>query len=78
MIKAQQFVIQCPQCGNEEFHIPHDAQDEDVVKCGFCNFEIVLAELREVGLEQARKVLLPEAKIALDNMLKSALKGWKK
>lgn len=78
MIKTKQFVIQCPQCGSEEFHIPHDAQDEDIVKCGFCNFEIALFDLREVGLEQARKVVLPEAKKALDDMLKNAFKGWKK
>lgn len=78
MIKTKQFVIQCPQCGNEEFHVPENAHDEDIVKCGFCNFEVALFELRAIGIEQAKRVVIPEAKKAIEDMMKKAFKGWRK
>lgn len=78
MIKTQSVTIQCPQCGNEEFKVPENAQDEDLVVCGFCNFEITLCELRKVGVDQARAIVVPEAKKAIEDMLKKAFKGFKK
>ncbi|QYM67283.1 hypothetical protein K1X80_19995 [Pseudomonas sp. So3.2b] len=78
MIKTKQFLIQCPQCGSEEFKIPENVQDEDLVICGFCNFEAPLHEIRAIGIEQAKQVVIPEAKKAIEDMLKKAFKGWKK
>ncbi len=78
MIKTKSVTIQCPQCGNEEFKAPENAQDEDLVVCGFCNFEITLYELRKVGVEQARIIVVPEAKKAIEDMLKNAFKGFQK
>ncbi|ROQ29641.1 hypothetical protein EDC28_1025 [Gallaecimonas pentaromativorans] len=35
----------------------------------------MLADLREVGIEQAREVVIPEAKKEIEKMLKKAFKG---
>ncbi|WP_103894670.1 hypothetical protein [Pseudomonas sp. NFACC36] len=75
MIKTRQIPIQCPQCGNEEFSFPDDVQDDDMVACTFCGAEIILADLKEVGLEQAKAVAIPEAKKAMQDILKKTFKG---
>lgn len=75
MIKTDHISIQCPECGYTEFEQPEDVKDDDFVKCHQCGFEIMLADLREVGIEQAREVVIPEAKKEIEKMLKKALKG---
>lgn len=77
MIKTEHFQIQCPQCGNTEFEQPENVQDDDFVKCNQCLFEIMLSDLKEVGIEQAREAIIPEAKKEIERMLKNALKGFK-
>ena len=75
MIKTDHITIQCPQCGHTEFEQPENLKDDDFVRCDNCNFEIMLADLREVGIEQAKKILIPEAKAEIEKMLKKAFKG---
>lgn len=78
MIKTKKIVVQCPQCGSEEFKIPDNVQGDDLVVCGFCNFEIPFHELRAIGVEQAKAIVIPEAKKAIEDMLKKAFKGGRK
>ncbi len=75
MLKIDHISTQCPECGNTEFEQPEDVKDNDFVRCHQCGFEIMLVDLREVGIEQARKVVIPEAKKEIEKMLKKALKG---
>ncbi|MDO6617959.1 MULTISPECIES: hypothetical protein [unclassified Shewanella] len=77
MIKTESIQIQCPQCGETEFEQPDNVQDDDFVKCNHCKFEMMLADLKEVGIEQAKEVIIPEAKKEIENMLKKAFKGFK-
>ena len=77
MLKNDHIQIQCPECGNTEFEQPDNVQDDDFVKCSQCKFEIMLADLKEVGIEQAKEVVIPEAKKEIEKMLKKALKGFK-
>lgn len=46
-----------------------------MVACTFCGAEIILADLKEVGLEQAKAVAIPEAKKAMQDILKKTFKG---
>ena len=50
-------------------------QDDDFVKCDGCGFQIMLADLKEVGVEQAKEIVIPEAKKEIEKMLKKAFKG---
>lgn len=75
MIKTSSISIQCPQCGHTEFQQPENVQDTDFVKCNFCGHEIMLSDLREVGIEQAKEIVIPEAKKAIEEILKKAFKG---
>jgi uncharacterized Zn finger protein len=75
MIKTDHISIQCPECGHTEFEQPEDLKDDDFVKCHQCGLEIMLADLREVGIEQAREVVIPEAKKEIEKMIKKAFKG---
>lgn len=75
MIKTKQIKIQCPQCGNDEFSHPDDLQDDDLVTCTFCGFECPLTDLKEIGYEQAKEIVIPEAKKAIEDMMKKIFKG---
>lgn len=77
MLKADHISIQCPECGHTEFEQPDNVQDNDFVKCNQCGFEIMLSDLRGVGIEQAREVIILEAKKEIENVLKKAFKGFK-
>ncbi len=77
MIKTDHIDIQCPQCGHDEFKHPENLKDNDFVKCNNCYFEIMLADLKEVGAGQAREIIIPEAKSEIENMFKNAFKGFK-
>jgi len=75
MIKTTHISIQCPQCGAVEFQQPDDVQNEDLVTCNFCGLQIKLADLKEVGIEQAKQIAIPEAKKYIEDMLKKTFKG---
>ncbi|KRW68813.1 hypothetical protein [Stutzerimonas kunmingensis] len=75
MIETKNISIQCPQCGHTDFEQPENVQDDDFVKCVFCGHQIMLCDLKEVGIEQAKQVIVPEAKKEIEAMLKKALKG---
>lgn len=74
MIPTKHITIQCPQCGHTEFEQPHDVQDDDMVKCDFCGLEIKLCDLKDAGLEQAKQIVIPEAKKALEDIIREGLK----
>lgn len=75
MVKTKSIAIQCPQCGNTDFEQPDNVQDDDFVKCVFCGNQIMLCDLKEAGIEQAKQAIIPEAKKEIETMLKKALKG---
>jgi hypothetical protein len=77
VLKTDHIQIQCPECGHTEFEQPDNVQDDDFVKCNQCKFEVMLCDLKEVGIEQAKEVVIPEAKKEIEKMLKKALKGFK-
>lgn len=75
MSKTRLLAIQCPQCGHTDFEQPEDVQDDDFVKCVFCGHQIMLCDLKEAAVSQAKQVIMPEAKKEIEKMLKKALKG---
>lgn len=75
MLKTDHISIQCPECGHTEFEQPEDVKDDDFVKCCQCGFEIMLSDLKEVGMEQAKEAMRPEIKKESENMFKKAFKG---
>lgn len=75
MIRTKSISIQCPQCGHTDFEHPDNVQDNDFVKCVFCGYQIMLCDLKEAGIEQARQVIIPEAKKEIHAMLKKAFRG---
>ena len=77
MIETDHIQIQCPECGHTEFEQPENIQDDDFVKCNECKFEIMLSDLKEVGIEQAKEIVIPEAKKEIEKILKNAFKGFK-
>lgn len=77
MLKTDRIEIQCPQCGHNEFEHPENLQDNDFVKCNNCHFEIMLADLKEVGIEQAKDVIIPEVKLEAEKMFRNLFKGFK-
>lgn len=77
MLKTDRIEIQCPQCGHNEFEHPENLQDNDFVKCNNCHFEIMLADLKEVGVEQAKDVIIPEVKLEAEKMFRNLFKGFK-
>lgn len=77
MLKTTHVNVQCPQCGHTDFQWPENVQDEDFVKCNFCGYEILLADLKQVGIEQVKAAVLPEVKAEVIAMLKKSLKRLK-
>jgi uncharacterized Zn finger protein len=75
VIKTDHISIQCPQCGHTEFEKPENVKDDDFVKCNSCHFEIMLTDLKEVGIEQAKEVFMPEVKAEFEKTLKKVFKG---
>ncbi|WKW33924.1 hypothetical protein KIH13_09445 [Pseudomonas viridiflava] len=75
MSNTRLLAIQCPQCGHTDFEQPEDVQDDDFVKCVFCGHQIMLCDLKEAAVSQAKEIIMPEAKKEIEKMLKKALKG---
>jgi DNA-directed RNA polymerase subunit RPC12/RpoP len=57
MIDTDHIQIQCPECGHTAFEQPENVQDDDFVKCNECKFEIMLSDLREVGITLRRGLI---------------------
>ncbi len=70
--------IQCPQCGQTDFEQPENVQDDDFVKCVFCGNQIMLCDLKEIGIEQAKEIVIPEVKKEIEEMFRKSLKGFRK
>ena len=77
MIKTERIDIQWPQCGHDEFKLPENLKDSDFVKCNNCHFEVMLADLKEAGFEQAKEVAIPELKVEAEKVFKNLFKGSK-
>jgi hypothetical protein len=41
----------------------------------FCGHQIILCDLKEAGVQQAKEVIIPEAKKEIEAMLKKIFKG---
>ena len=33
LVKNQEVIIKCPDCGHTKFEMPDNAQDDDLIKC---------------------------------------------
>lgn len=75
MIETTHISIQCPECGHTKFEQPDNVQDDDFVKCDGCGFQIMLADLKEAGIEQTKEVVIPEAKKEIERRFKEIFKG---
>lgn len=77
MTKTKFIEVQCPQCGHYEFENLENLEDDDFAKCSNCHFEIMLADLKEVGIQQAKDTVISEVKAEVDDIFKNAFKGLK-
>lgn len=75
MKTTQRFEIKCPECGHTEFEQPFDMQDDDFVKCHQCDFEIMVSDIREIGIQQARDEVVPQLQKEFQKALKGIFKG---
>lgn len=69
-----QLTMQCPQCGHEQFEMPENPQEYDLVKCNFCNYELTVIALREANQEQIMAAAKEHAKKAIEAQLKKLKK----
>jgi DNA-directed RNA polymerase subunit RPC12/RpoP len=51
----ENFSIPCPECGGTDFEVPEPLEDDSFIKCAQCGFEVLLADIKEHGLEKARE-----------------------
>lgn len=72
---SEQHTIQCPQCGGTQFEQPQVVSEGDWVTCATCAQSFPLDDIRQVGLDQARNVVIPEIKAEVEKMLKGLFKG---
>ena len=78
MTKTTHINIQCPQCSQTDFELPDNVQDDDFVKCVFCGNQIMLCDLKEIGIEQAKEAVIPEVKREIEDLLAKSFKGFLK
>jgi hypothetical protein len=71
----EQHTIQCPQCGGTQFDQPQVVSDGDWVTCVTCAQSFPLDDIRQVGLDQAMEVVIPDVKAEVEKMLKDLFKG---
>lgn len=76
-MRTQQYSMQCPQCGGEQFEMPENPQDYDLVRCNFCNHKLTVAELKEANHEQMMAVAKEQAQEPLAEQIKSLKKRFK-
>ncbi|SEC45881.1 hypothetical protein SAMN04490187_4449 [Pseudomonas jessenii] len=72
---SEQHTIQCPQCGGTQFEQPQILSDGDWVTCVTCAQSFPVDDIRQVGLDQAMGVVIPEIKAEVEKMLKGLFKG---
>jgi DNA-directed RNA polymerase subunit RPC12/RpoP len=72
---SEQHTIQCPQCGGTQFEQPQVLSDDEWVTCVTCAQSFPVDDIRQVGLDQARNVVIPEIKTEVEKMLKGLFKG---
>lgn len=72
---SEQHTIQCPQCGGTQFEQPQVVSDGDWVTCVTCAQFFPVHDIRQVGLDQAMEVVIPEIKDEVEKMLKGLFKG---
>lgn len=76
-MKTQEYSMQCPQCGHEQFEMPDNPQDHDLVRCDFCNHKLTIADLKEANQEQIEAVARELAKEAVAEQIKNLKKRLK-
>lgn len=76
-MKTQEYSMQCPQCGGEQFEMPENPQDHDLVRCDFCNHKLTVAELKEANHEQMMAVAKEQAQELLAEQIKKLKKRLK-
>lgn len=76
-MRTQQYSMQCPQCGGEQFEMPDNPQDHNWVKCNFCNHKLTVADLKEVNQEQIAAVAKELAEKVLDKQIKKIKKKFR-
>jgi len=70
--------IQCPQCCSTEFEKKENSLETDFVKCHLCGHHIMLEDLKEVGVEQAKEIAINMAKKEMEKMVKDFAKRFNK
>ena len=70
----ESFSIPCPECGGTEFQFPEPLEDDSFVKCGQCDFEIMLCDLREHGVHHAKEHVTAQVKQQLEKELRRLFK----
>lgn len=68
------FNIPCPQCGGTAFHLPEPLEDDSFVKCDQCGFEVMVCDLREHGLHEAKDHVTKQVQEQLQKELRKFFK----
>ncbi len=68
------FSIPCPECGGTEFHRPDPLEDDSFVKCDQCGFEVMVADLKEHGLHEAKEHVAKQVQKQLKKELRKFFK----
>lgn len=76
-MKTQKYSMQCPQCGGEQFEMPENPQDHDLMRCNFCNHKLTVAELKEANHEQMMAATKEQAQEPLAEQIKKFRKRFK-
>lgn len=61
LVKNQEVIIKCPDCGHTKFEMPDNAQDDDLITCNNCGLQKTKSEWGDLGIEQATKVASDQA-----------------
>ena len=75
-MKEIKFEILCPKCGHNKYQSEEkkeNLEQDSFVKCESCGFEIMLGDLREPFLEEAKTRAVSEVKKEFEKMFKK----WK-
>ncbi len=68
------FSIPCPECGGTDFHLPDQLEDDSFVKCGQCGFEVMVCDLEEHGLYEAKEHVTKHVKQQLQKEIRRLFK----
>lgn len=70
MLTSDHIAIQCPQCGHTEFEELPNNEGNDYVICCNCKSEISNSDLEDEGMEQAKRVIVSQAKESVVKLFK--------